>query len=262
MQTTPRFHENSRLPKKVRFWSPYIMFWLFAPLFHLLLKKWGKVPAHGLENLDEAARLAKERGVGILFVANHAHECDPFIIGTSMRWRYPFVPCYAVSRVKERYRHYGPVSILFAGRLFWSFGTYPVLQGLRNYQKAVPFHEQALRNKRTALIFIEGGILDHPLSVAKGGSGYLASATGAIVVPVAVCGTAHLTPKILFSGKRKMFASFGKPILPETLASGSHEDPQVCKDGSAKILDALREILVTEGYAKKKTDDTYHYVLP
>lgn len=258
----PRRHENSLLPKKVRFWGPYILFWLFAPLLHLLLKRWGKVPAHGLDNLRKASLIAKKRRVGILFVANHASEVDPFVVGTSMLWKYPFIPCYAVSRVKDRYRNYGRVSILFGGRLFWSFGTYPVLQGLRNYQKSVPFHEEVLRDGRTALIFIEGGILDKPLTVAKGGAGYLACATGAVVVPVALCGTAHMTGKVLFSGKRKMFASFGKPIIAIDQISDSHHNPLVCKDISAKILKEIREILIKEGYAKEKPDGEYEYVLP
>ena len=258
----PRVHENSRLPKRVRLILPTVLFWIFAPIIHWLLLIWGKKPPHGLLNLDEAERLAKERGVGILFVANHANEVDPFVVGTSMHWRKQYVPTYAVSRVKERYRHYGVASVLFGGRLFWSFGTYPVLQGLRNYKQSVPFHEEVLLQKRAVLIFIEGAILDEPLSVAKGGAGYLTCATGAIVVPVALCGTANLPPRLLFSGKRKFFASFGKPLLPETLTKGSPEDPQACKDGSARIMDALRSLLVIEGYALKQSDGSYKYVLP
>jgi len=206
--------------------------------------------------------MAKERGVGILFVSNHTNEIDPFVVGLNVPRRAPIIPIYAVARVKERYKHYGTASMFFGGRLFWAGGSYPALQGLRDYSKALPFHETVLKRGRSVLIFLEGGISDAPLTIAKGGAGYLAAKTRAIILPVAVCGASNLPARELFAGKRRFFASYGKPILPESICKVSNDiDPESCKDGSRRILESIRAILVSEGYATENQDGTYRYIV-
>jgi 1-acyl-sn-glycerol-3-phosphate acyltransferase len=258
----PKYHDNSSLPRKIHYLLP-ILFQIFIVLVSAILFRFlGRDKASGREEVKRAYRLARKNGVGVIIAANHASELDPFLIGVSLPMRWFRLPLYAVTRVKERYRSYGKLSIFFGGRLFWAGGAYPALQGIRNYEKSLPFHTKCLENRKTVLIFIEGGIPEKPFVTTKGGVGFLALKTGAIIIPTAIYGTANPSIKETFKRKHHMGVQFQKVIDPrQKYANFSYDNPQHCKDVAKDISETIAKSLEDKGYLRNK-GESFEYVLP
>jgi len=160
----------------------------------------------------------------VIFVANHSNEMDPYAFQYALPFFSKFVPLYFVSLPSKYYpsTQYGLRSLLYGGLFFRLMGAYPVYKGLNDFGKALMNHFAILEKNHPVLIFPEGAMnKDGDIGPARPGFIYLAKKTHATIVPVRIEGTAGLSPKAVFSRKRKIKITFGEPIGCEELKGGS-----------------------------------------
>lgn len=167
----------------------------------------------GAENL----RLTDKTGT--IFAVNHVTHSDPVLIPLGFPFWSAHFPLYYVSRPKGGYNHLGLIGRYFyGGELFKLWGAYPAYKGLGDLEKALLWHTEILKQKKSLLIFPEAGIPKHEdTALARPGIAYLAQRSG---IPI--------TPVYIEKGKR-MHVRYGTPFtiseitVPPELPQGSQE---------------------------------------
>lgn len=190
----------------------------------------------GRENVDLAFKLAKERGVGVLFCSNHISELDPILLlfGTgAFSSAFPmFYVIYTPSTYKNR-ALFGWRAFLYGELFFKCWGAHSLIAGQRDYAVALAPHVPILNAGYSLTMFPEGTIskTGEPLE-ARGGTGYLALETHAVVVPVKISGIAGMSSTDFWLGRRQCTVTYG---APQDYA-GVSSDPDECKRVAKEIL--------------------------
>ncbi|MFA6493536.1 MAG: lysophospholipid acyltransferase family protein [Candidatus Paceibacterota bacterium] len=160
----------------------------------------------------------KDLKPGVVFALNHTSEWDPIVFANGFNIFSKMIPLYTTSREKNFYKTSALRSIFYGGNLFRFMGAFPVVVGVKNYERSLAFHIKMLKNGKNVLIFPEGHCTkDGKLQPAKGGVVALARAANVPVIPVGVTGLFNITPKEFFLRKRRVGLYFGKPIYPNEL---------------------------------------------
>ena len=157
----------------------------------------GHLEVKGLENLKEI------RGNAIL-ACNHASELDPILPPISLPFLSHFSPMFYASREKKFYGGCGWRQHLYGGNFFKAWGSYQVLVGLHDYEKALANQIRIVNNGGTMCYFPEGRTTPNgEIQPAKGGVVYLAYVTKVPIIPVRLDGTFRLSAKDFFLEKKK-----------------------------------------------------------
>lgn len=182
---------------------------------------------------------------GVIFACNHAAKIDPVVMIAALSPLSRFYPIFSVTMLPEEYLGHGLVRYLMGPVFTTLYGGFPVQRGLKNYDKALRHHIKILKEKGSVLIFIEGKMTkDGNLGGARPGIGYLAEATNAVVVPVALSGTYNHSAAKGISRSQRLSVTFGKPLDVKELIEDAplhHPDrlyhiANQIRDGIAKLL--------------------------
>lgn len=208
---------------------PYILQKIGYVIFFVFYKIFVRLEIRGVGKLE------KEKGP-FIFAFNHTHELDatlfPFVIPFWSR----HAPIFAVAASQEKYKTFGWRGFLYGGKFFNALGAYSVFSGQQNYAYALQTHEKLLKEGYSVCIFPEGKRTpDGNLGPARGGLGYLAYASGARVVPVAINTFHALSLKDFFLRKRKVVLTVGEPMKlivedPTTKESFTEAGEQVLRE--------------------------------
>lgn len=200
-------YEISPLVLQKLIWIPTrLILWFFT---HLEIS--------GLDNL-------KGIKTNVIFACNHSSELDPFFVPASLPMFSRFSPIYYTSREKSFYSNSGWRQIFYGGLFFKTWGSYPVLVGLRDYEKSLATHVKIIKEGGNVCIFPEGGTTkDGLLRPAKGGLSYLAKTTRIPIVPVAIKGVFGMTMRDFLMRTRRIKVIFGKPVTIDELYQESFD---------------------------------------
>lgn len=156
---------------------------IVTPIMHLLIN----VKYEGQENLKQSG--------GYILCSNHRAWWDPILVAFG---------------IKKRQINFMAKKELFKfkpfGALIRAFGAFPINRGAAD-SGAIKNAEEIVKNGKILLIFPEGtrSKTGEPLR-AKPGAAYIASETGADIIPVAIC----------YEGKycirKTVTVCYGKPI--------------------------------------------------
>jgi 1-acyl-sn-glycerol-3-phosphate acyltransferase len=222
--------------KKWYFISPLILQKLTCIPTRLAMNFFGHLEVKGLENL---------KGIkgSVIFACNHASELDPILPPISLPFFSHFSPMFYASREKKFYGGSGWRRHFYGGNFFKAWGSYQVLVGLRNYEKAVANQIRIVNDGGTVCIFPEGRTTPNGMiQPAKGGVAYLAYVTKVPIVPVRLDGTFRLSAKDFFLRKRKLSITFGKPIYI-TSPNENIVPIKECKESANTIMNTIRNMV-------------------
>lgn len=194
----------------------------------------------GRENISKAFTLARERKVGVLFCSNHVSELDPILIlfGTGPFSRaFPmFFVIYAVS-VYRNVALFGWRAFLYGEFFFKCWGAHPLIAGKKDYSVALAPHVPILEAGYPLTMFPEGTLskTGEPLP-AKGGVGYLALKTKAVILPVKITGIAGMSMADFWLARRHAEVRYGEVMSASVVDGRTDASVEDCKSVSEEIL--------------------------
>lgn len=198
----------------------------------------------GRENLERATAAAQQDAVGVLFAINHTHELDFSFPLVAIHPFSKLFPMFYVAHARERYsstRTFGWRRFIYGLPSFLtSWGAHPYIAKQRNYELAMPVHVELLTRGKSVCIFPEGKIRkDDNERRAHGGVGYLAEATNAVIVPVAVSGAHNMSVSDFFLRRRSLVISYGAPIRAAQLIDASESVPARYQTAAERIMEII-----------------------
>ena len=197
---------------------PFLLQTVSIPFLRLFFGFFADFEVFGLENLKDI------KNKGVIFASNHVSELDPIIVTIVVPFFSKLRPMYYVSREKSFYNPTFMKKIFYGGFFFKLWGAYPAFPGKHDYAFALSHHLIFLRKNRSVCIFPEGKInKDGTFQEPKGGVGYLAEFTNAVIIPAHIKGTEKATLRNLFLRKVKISVTFGKPIFSNELEKGEYK---------------------------------------
>lgn len=218
--------------------------WFFPafPILHFFLRFKSK----GNEHISDAYRIAKEKNVGVMFCANHISELDPILIlfGTGPLSRaYPMFYVIFTLSVYRDVALFGWRAFLYGELFFKCWGAHPLIAGQKDYSVALAPHVPILMNGNSLTMFPEGRISKTgEQSEARGGAGYLALKTSAVVVPVKISGIAGMTQSDFWFRRRSVTVCYGASQQFMHADGSGKIEPELCKSVSRQILETINTL--------------------
>jgi 1-acyl-sn-glycerol-3-phosphate acyltransferase len=199
---------------------------LSTACFAVILRWYNRWEVTGKENVPATG--------GVLLVANHTSYADPPIVGTA----------------SPRPVHFMAKAELFDIPLLGSFiaraHSFPVRRGVGD-SAALRRGVRLLKEGKVLLIFPEGTrSLDGRLMAFERGASFVALASGAAVVPIAIDGADRLLPPgrpVLLPAKLRV--SFGPPVRLSHLRE-QRRSREVLQQAADEMHSALRALLPPE----------------
>jgi 1-acyl-sn-glycerol-3-phosphate acyltransferase len=162
---------------------------------------------NGRENLKDL-----DYSKGIIIMSNHVRALDPLIVLATFPFFSRLFPLHTLSLERKEYLYFW-FNWIYGGWFAKMLGSYPVKRGLDDLEVQLKDYIKLLEEKRTMLIFPEGGMTrTGEFGQPKRGATFLAKRTGAIVVPICICGAYKASLFDLLLGKRKITVEIGKPF--------------------------------------------------
>jgi len=220
-------------------YSPVILQKLIWIPTNIVLGFFGRMETRGLENLEEIKTNA-------IFALNHESELDVFLLPAALPFWSRFSPIFYTSREKAFYVNAGWRQVFYGGMFFKAWGAYPVNTGLNDYDASLKHQIRILRDGGSVCIFPEGGVTkDGTMRPAKGGVAHLSYATKLPIVPVRLGGTYKISLGRLFTFRRKLSISFGKPIWSAAQAPQA-PSYDVCKKLAQSVMEEIKKLPATQ----------------
>lgn len=172
----------------------------------LIFRLSGRFEVRGRENLKGLKQA--------IFACNHAGELDPIVV-TAGAAPTGLFPMFYVNAPDKEFMHpfFGWRRHIYGGWFFRAWGSYPIVRGAKDYAVSLASHERILNDGYCLTIFPEGGVSTNgEIREGKGGVSYLHYATGVPVVPARIRGTARERDPGLFSARKHITITFGRPI--------------------------------------------------
>lgn len=187
---------------------------IFVPIVHLLFN----VKFEGRENLRESG--------AALICSNHRSFVDPVFIAVGIKKR---KLCFMAKKELFSFKPFGFI--------FSKLGAFPVNRGAGDME-AIKHAENSLNDGKLLLIFPEGTRSrdGNPLR-PKSGAVYIASDTGADIIPVAICYDGKLRLR------KKVTVCFGEPILNSEIKMSEENKVKESRRASALVMDRIIEML-------------------
>lgn len=161
---------------------------------------------------------------GYIVASNHRSNCDPVFVGIFVKPVLTFMAKVELFQTP------------FVGMIIKCLDAFPVERG-KGDTKAVDFAVRSVREGKVLAMFPEGTRSeDGKLQRAKSGCAMIAGATGATVVPVAIC----FAEKLRF--RTHVTVRFGPPISREELGIDI-SSPHTLKRASRLIMERIGELL-------------------
>jgi 1-acyl-sn-glycerol-3-phosphate acyltransferase len=235
---------ESSSPKEERFILPY---WIAESGQRITMLITGSICRFFFRTRITGKENIKDIKPGVVFAMNHTSEWDAIILPNVFNVFSKMVPIYIISLESKFYReHHTFRSWFYGGNFFRFMGAFPVIVGIKDYEKSLAFQIQMLKKGKNVLIFPEGSrSKDGKLQPAKGGVVALAKIANVPIVPVGISGVLHVTAKEFFLRKRQAVLYFGKPISPEELFFGNEKRGYSGYSGIAdkKIMATIKKML-------------------
>ena len=225
--------------KRFFYYIPLFIQSLFFIFFLPIYKFFIHLEIKGKENLDNIDG-------PIIIASNHTSELDPTVIPLITAFFSKKLPIYSVIYPIHRYKQedFGWRRYLYSGMFFELLGGYPTNSGNKDYEKSLDNHIQLLKQGKTVCIFPEGRYTkDGKISPARGGLGYLAFKTKAIVVPIAINTFYGLSAKDFIFRRKKVVVTVLKPMNSEEVIGNIDPSVEDFRMGSQKVLDKISEVL-------------------
>ena len=181
----------------------------------------------------------------VILSANHTSELDVTALPLVLPFFSPLQPVYFVMQPKRRMQNFGWRNYLYGSGFLTLLGGCDIHSGYRNYAISLHKHTKLLRQGRTVCIFPEGKRThDGSFSPAHGGLGYLAYASRATIVPIAIDTFYNLSWREFLTRKRKVTLKVGDPISPSNIMQLDRA-PAVedFKHAAQSLLDKSREMM-------------------
>ncbi|MEE1279950.1 MAG: lysophospholipid acyltransferase family protein [Oscillospiraceae bacterium] len=187
---------------------------IFVPIVHLLFN----VEFEGRENLRESG--------AALICSNHRSFVDPVFIAVGIKKR---SLCFMAKKELFSFKPFGFI--------LSKLGAFPVNRGAGDMQ-AIKNAENSLNDGKLLLIFPEGTRSrdGNPIR-PKSGAVYIASDTGADIIPVAICYDGKLRLR------KKVTVCFGEPILNSEIKMKEENKVIESRRASALVMDRIIEML-------------------
>lgn len=159
-------------------------------------------------------------GGPLLVVANHFHFADPVAVIRAMPWPLDFI---GGSRLPN-----APTGVKWLTTLW---GTFRVRRGGLS-REALRKAEAVLSSDGILGIFPEGGSWASVLRPARPGAAYLATRTGACVLPIGIDGLTDLFSRLRRFRRARVTIRIGKPVGPfEPIPSGRENRDKIDRTG-------------------------------
>ncbi len=209
--------------------------WLMLRWFlHLRIRGW--------DNVRTASKLARARGVGIIFACTHVSEFDPIIVLAGVPPYSRAFPMFYVSSPDKTFRdhRFGWRRFLYGGLFFRSWGAYPLVAQQKDYAKSLHAHVLLLEDGASLCVFPTGSIAREGVEYRiRGGVGYLTDAAKALVVPVRITKDSfeRITVASFLKGTHYFTLTYGEPMQNERFSHGlATDDPQRYQTIAQRIM--------------------------
>lgn len=241
MKTTEESAKSFDLSKRWRFVVPMVQQFLAWPPTCMVFWLFTKMKVYGFEHVRNLEG-------PIIFAPNHSGEFDPILIRAALPWLSKFSPMFYVVAADKEYKQpkFKWRKHLYGGFFFRSWGAYPVISNMKDYSKAMPYHEQILNHGGTVCMFPEGHWTHSGAhTTARGGIAYLAEATGATIIPTTISGTFRMKSKDFFRGKVHVTVTFSEPMRASDIIDNTLGVPEKYQKAAKYIMDINRAKIVT-----------------
>jgi len=166
-----------------------------------------------------------------LIVANHFHFADPVIVIRAMPWPLDFIGGKRMPNA--------PNGVKWLAALW---GTFRVRRG-GSSRAALESGEAVLSAGGFLAIFPEGGSWASVLRPARPGAAYLASRTGALVVPVGLDGVTELFTACLRGRRARITVRIGKPMGPFPKVRRGRAGREAVNDVGRAMMERIAELI-------------------
>jgi len=179
----------------------------------------------GKENLPDSGPL--------LVIGNHFSFIDPVAILSTLPYSLEFVGGAVFP--------HAPKIVQFIPQLW---GYYPVFRGTGS-RFALRAAEEILKQDGVLGIMPEGGSWAEVLRPARPGAAFLASQTGAKVLPLGIFGFNDIFP-IKFGNRPKVVVRIGKPVGPFTTSGRGRERREQLDQIGLELMKSIADLLPDE----------------
>ncbi|MBF05546.1 hypothetical protein CL644_02460 [bacterium] len=236
--------------RKIQLLTPAILQGIAWPFGRFAVHFFTHLKIEGKENIKKAAQYGRENNVGAIFAVNHTHELDFLfpLVGVS-----PLSPLFPMFYVAHARKKYGEKTGFGFRRYIYSFpafltswGAHPYIADQNNYSKSMPFHEILLDKRKSVCIFPEGRIQkDAADRKIRGGVAYLAEATGAAIVPIAISGAKGMNARSFFKRERTITIKYLPPLFIKDIEDSTLPIPERYKDSAEKLMNIIEQEVKT-----------------
>jgi 1-acyl-sn-glycerol-3-phosphate acyltransferase len=170
----------------------------------------------------------------LLIVGNHFSFIDPLVFVRIAPWKLEFLGGYNNPSAPPTVRI-----------IPWLWGFYPLLRGTGS-RDSLRAAEHLLQQDAIIGIFPEGGNWATVLRPARPGTAYLATRTGAPLLPVGIDGLLNLLPSIRKGNRAKVSIRIGKPFGPfQATGTGRNRRQQLDEIGH-EIMRQIADLIPPE----------------
>lgn len=241
MEESKKDGNTAPIIRRIHFLTPAILQGIAWPLGRLALDFFCRLSIEGRENIDQALKLSREQGTGVIFAVNHTHELDFSFPLVAIPPFSPLFPMFYVTHSRDRYaatKGLGWRRYIYGFPAFLkSWGAHPYVAGQRDYTKSMPHHEHLLRCGKSVCIFPEGKIrAEDTERRVHGGVSYLAEATQSIIIPITVSGTNGMRFSEFILRKRSIVIHYGDPLSPKEVVDSNLPIPRRYQEAAKKII--------------------------
>ena len=230
--------------------SPAILQGFAWPLGRWAVDFFAHLRILGKENLALAKKRRTKESVGTLFVINHTHELDFLFPLVALPPFSALFPMFYVAHSRKKYNEkkgFGIRRYIYSFPAFLtSWGAHPYIADQNDYSKSMPYHENLLRQGKSVCIFPEGRIQKEGVErKIRGGVAYLAEATNATIVPVAISNARGMSAQSFLKRKRHITVNYLPPLYAQDIVDSSLPVPERYKKSAEAIMDVIEKHLET-----------------
>ena len=170
----------------------------------------------------------------LLLVGNHFSFIDPLVFVRISNWKLEFLGGF-----------HNPSAPPIVEVIPWLWGYYPLFRGTGS-RDSLRVAETLLQRKAIIGIFPEGGNWATVLRPARPGTAFLATRTGAPILPVGIDGLLEVLPHLKRGRRAKVTLRIGKPIGPFMATGGGRERREQLDEIGHTIMRSVAELIPPE----------------